>query len=71
MFFCGVLVLVLVRRQFGAVAVVDVDTGVILSGNVVVVVVFAIAWNTTNASHELARIFFCLVLVLVLAERRF
>ena len=54
LFFCGVLVLVLVRRRFGAGAVVDVDTGVIVSGNGVVVVAFAIAWNTTNDLYELA-----------------
>ena len=58
--------------RFRAVTVLGFDAGVIVRGNVVVVVVaFRIAWNATNALYELSLIFFCLVvLILVLVECR-
>ena len=57
-FFCGILVLFLVERQFGAVAVLDFDTRVIIPGNGVVVVPFTIAWNIVDTLYELSGFFF-------------
>ena len=60
------------ERRIGIVVVLDFDTGVIVPGNsVVVVVAVAIAWNATHALYELSGLFFCGVLVLVLVRRRF
>ena len=68
--FCVVLVLVLVERRLGAVAVLDIDTGIIVP-RVVVFVAFTIAWNAMNALYELLGFVFCGVMVLVLVGHRF